>query len=140
MRPTIPLALLLVCGTAQAETWVPIRLAYTLDSHDHKDSWQSINIESVRITGDVRRAWIKTTFAPQTKKGFPPRTRVWVDYVLTLTEFNCREQATRHMAITVYYIDGELTSASDRDPEWDPAPPGTMQSYTTAFVCSWKPK
>jgi hypothetical protein len=72
--PTILLTLLLACGTAQASDWVSI------GKSDNGTREYFADVSSIGITGDIRRAWVKTVltsgkpFYPTPWKPIPPGT------------------------------------------------------------------
>jgi hypothetical protein len=119
------LTLLLACGSAQASEWVSIgksdngRLEYFAD------------VSSIGITGETRRAWIKTIVLPNTLS------------TLERLAFNCGEGTMRWEAFTLYSRDGSEIGgepAGTYPTPWKPVPPDTVGSAFMHFVCKWKPK
>jgi hypothetical protein len=133
MRKTIILAMFLACGTAQASNWISVG-----KTNDGK-SESFIDLQSVRIDGDIRRAWVKTVYASRSNPG--PFGKYWASTVAR-TSFNCSEETRRWDALTIYFDDESLRSipASQYPTAWEPVTPDTIESANMAFICAWKPK
>ena len=135
MQKTIMLALLLACGTAQAAEWVMV-------GKSTGDQEASVDVSSIRIAGEIRRAWVQVTMAPNFRRGTGENSNKWWHSFLSRYAFNCGEETSRSEALTIYYTDGTNSSVpAERYPEpWGPVAPDTMQSAAMQFVCAWKPK
>jgi hypothetical protein len=136
MRKTIMLLLLLTCGTARASEWVSIGKSHGGNSEEFVD------VSSIRVAGNIRRAWIKSAVAPNYQKGGGEYANKWVSEYLTRSAFNCVDETARTEGLLVYYTDGTSYSGpaqSYPDP-WSPVPPDTLQSAYMQFICAWKPK
>jgi len=119
------LALLLAFGTAQASEWVSIGKGSNGNLEFFAD------VSSIGISGETRRAWIKTIYLPD--KG----------HALERMAFNCAEGTMRWEASTLYSRDGsELGGEAPGTfpTPWKPIPPDTNGSAIMEFVCKWKPK
>lgn len=121
MRVKYLLTLLLAGGTAQASDWVSI------GKNDNNSREYFADVSSIGITGEIRRAWVKTI--DRSNKPFS----------LERMAYNCGEGTMRWEAYTLYGID-------IKDPEgtyptaWKSVPPDTVGSAIMQFVCKWKPK
>jgi hypothetical protein len=119
--PTTLLALLLVCGAAQASDWVSI------GKSDNGAREYFADISSIGITDDIRRAWIKTKILPDKP------------FSLERLAFNCGKGTMRWEASTLYGIEISDPVGSFPTP-WKPIPPDTTGSVIMQFVCAWKSK
>jgi hypothetical protein len=128
MQKKIVLALLLVCGTAQASNWMKIPRSATATGADY------IDMESIKTDGAMRRAWIKTVFLPNTMKGLSPRKTMWVSLVMSLLEFNCSEESSRSLSFTGYYTDNDKITVNSPS-AWQPVAPDTVDQARFDFVC-----
>ncbi len=137
MHKTIMMALLLACGTAHSSDWVSI--GKSTDGITEA----FVDIASIRISGDIRRAWAKLVYRPHTEKGsIGNHTPKWVFNYTSRMALNCREEAQSTEALTIYFEDGTNDSeVSQKLPyPWSPVPPDTSLSNLLQFVCAWKPK
>jgi hypothetical protein len=124
-RSRILIALLLACGAAQASEWVSI------GKSDNGGDEFFADISSIGITGETRRAWIKTVFLPDKA------------HSLERMAFNCGEGTMRWEASTLYSVDGNVMggeAAGTFPTPWKPVPPDTAGSAIMHFVCKWKPQ
>jgi hypothetical protein len=136
MKAPVLLALLLVCGAARASEWVLVG----------KSSGGSmdvlVDISSIKVAGDVRRAWIRYVPAAHTVTGSGISKEKWVKYSQSHDLYNCVEESS--MIDSIYYLfeDGSVEATSKDEPgtHWSPVPPDTMTYLTMRFTCSWKPK
>ena len=71
MQKTLLLTLLLACGTAQAVEWVSLGKADDAHTEDFVD------VSSIRVDGEVRRAWIKTIYVPYTERDRRDARKCW---------------------------------------------------------------
>jgi hypothetical protein len=139
MRSTtlaLTMLIALTCATAQASEWV------SLGKSDNGKTETFIDVSSIRVTGEVRRAWIKNVNAPQTSKGVNPYPNKWVREMVGHFLFNCGEETNRVEAATVYYEDGTNgTGPAEISPSpWRPVAPDTVGSTNMQFICAWKQK
>jgi hypothetical protein len=121
----------LITGTAQASDWVSVG-----KSDDGKQEI-FVDVSSIRIAGDTRRAWIKTVFAPHTRKGIAGDANKWVSYGVVRVAFNCGEETSQDEAATYYYDDGTnypLDAAFA--PPREPVAPDTMSDFEIQFSSS----
>jgi hypothetical protein len=137
MKRTILLTLLLACGTADASDWV-----FVGKSDDGKTRTY-IDISSVRVTDNIRRACFKAVHAPHSakEKGGPDANKWWSESV-SRRAFDCSAETFSDEALTVYYEDGTNGSESPSayPSPWEPVPPDTALSGEMQFICAWKPK
>ena len=129
MKQRLLIVALLACSTAQASKWVDIPVP---------KGAEQIDVDSIKVDGDVRSAWIRVTFVPQTLKGIGDQPEKWVSGGRSLTEYNCKEETSRITSSTTYYEDGEEYVANIRDPEWAPIPPGRTFKLEMLIVCHLK--
>jgi hypothetical protein len=129
MQKSIILALLLACGAAQAADWIPV-----IKDSDRKAE-MLVDVSSIRIAGQIRKAWNKTIFTPPSVlKG------KLVSSMVSLTAFNCGEGTYSFQSILFYYADGSNWSTTYSDQEWDAVAPDTNVAAVMNFICAWKPK
>ena len=126
------LALVIVCSTAQASNW------FSLGKNDAGTLETFIDVSSIRIEGDVRRAWFKSVYKTHTKKS-AGNGKYW-SYTVFKTAFNCTEEMFRFEAGNVYYEDGtnESMPAENYPKPWEPVPPDTTASAEMQFICAMK--
>ncbi len=128
------LALLLACGTAQAANWVSLG----------KAGWDGqkelfVDISSIRVNGNIRRAWTKIVMIAHTQKGPGPARNKWVSYMETHIFFDCVAESDSNDAIYIHYEDGTTDSKAGVEP-WQPVPPDSISEDEMKFICAWKPK
>jgi hypothetical protein len=119
------LTVLLACGSAQASEWISI------GKSDNGAREIFADVSSIGITGETRRAWIKTIVLPDKP------------FLLDRMAFNCAEGTMRWEASTLYSSDGNEFGGETTGPfptPWKPIPPDTVGSTVMHFVCKWKPK
>jgi hypothetical protein len=126
------LALLLMCGAAQAAEWVSIGKA------DDRMQETFVDVSTIRTVSGIRRASTKVILVPDTKRGDGDDANKWVDYLLYRLAFNCAETISRMEALTIYYDDGTNRSEPpERLPAWAPVPPSTVEENAMQFICAW---
>jgi hypothetical protein len=135
-RRRLLVTLLLACGTAQASEWVSIGTAQGGALEVFVDN------SSIRVTGSIRRAWIKTVYAHHTVRGLDDDAQKWQSHTVSLIAFNCGEESTRTEGLNVYFDDGTAWAppSTHLQTSWEPAPPDTMVSDEMRFVCAWGKK
>lgn len=125
------LALVIVCSTAQASNWWNIDKSYdgTMETF--------IDVSSLRIAGNIRRAWYKTAYKTHTQKG--DDGKYW-SYTVSKKAFNCTEEMFRDEAGIIYFEDGTnfTVSAEIYPTPWVPVPPDTVASLSMHFICAMK--
>jgi hypothetical protein len=128
-------ALLLTNSAASASEWVEV--VKNQGGHTFQ-----MDVSSIRIEGDVRRAWVKDTPARHTKKGSAENAKKFISYVLMRFAFNCPDQSRKTDAVSAYFEDGSVDTVNVAylPATWDPIPPDTALSAVMQSVCSWKPK
>jgi len=126
------LALLLVCGTAQASNWVSLGKATdgTTDA--------LVDTSSIRVAGAIRRAWIKTVYIYERP---PDPTDKLTSNSVEHWMFNCGDETGRLEAFIVYYTDGtHVESDSSRPKPFQAVFPDTVLNTEILFICEWKAK
>jgi hypothetical protein len=101
MRKTIMLALLLACGTVHAAEWVSIGKGP--DGREYL-----ADVSSIQVKDGLRRAWIKTVFAPHTMRD-PGDDNKWWSAAVGREAFNCGDETFRVEGLLVYFEDGTST-------------------------------
>ena len=126
------LALVIVCSTAQASNWV------SLGKNDAGTMEYFIDVSSIRIEGNVRRAWFQMVHKAHTMKD-PDDGRYWRSEVSRYT-YNCTQEVKRHEAMTIYYEDGTnyIMAAENYPTPWTPVVPDTLSAEGMEFICRWK--
>jgi len=135
MKRTVTLALLLACGAAWAANWLAIGM-----SQDNINVY--VDTSSIRVEGQIRRAWFKFVYAHHTFKGVGPNSQDWLSEAVGREKFNCSEESNRTEALTNYFDDGTSTTVpSELFPTpWEPVVPGTLQDVEMKFICAWGKK
>ena len=134
MQKTIMMALLLACGAAQAADWV------TLGKSADGQKEAFVDVSSIRVNGNIRRAWNKLVMAAHTQKGPAPNTNKWVSYIESQDFLDCMADSSSNELIYVHYEDGTTDPpAKVGVAPWQPVPPGSMLEDEMKFVCAWKP-
>jgi len=128
--------MLLVCGTSQASQWVSV------SKGEGGKTETLVDASSIRIAGNVRRAWVKFVFAPHTERGNSSYADKWVSFFLTRTAFNCSQETARDEAQNAYFENGTSASvpASNYPEPWQPVAPDSSGSHQMQFICAWNPK
>jgi hypothetical protein len=121
MQKILLLTLFLACVTAQASDWVSI------GKNDNNSREYFADVASIGITGEIRRAWVKTIDRPNKP------------FSLERLAFNCDEGTMRWEASTLYGIEIKDPEGAYPTP-WKPVPPDTVGSAIMQFVCKWQPK
>jgi hypothetical protein len=127
------LTLLMACGTAQAAEWA------SLGNTDNGTFVIFVDVSSIRVAGQVRRAWVKFVFTPHTVRGVGDK---WKTKAVYFDAYDCKEESSRVEATTTYFEDGTSRSVSPEELEksWEPVTPDSVSRGEMDFVCSWKPK
>ena len=124
------LALVIVCSTAQASNW------FSLGKNDAGTVETFIDVSSLRIAGNIRRAWFKAVYKTHSEKGADGK--YW-SYSVSKTAFNCTEEMYRIEAANVYYEDGtNWTPPAELSPTWTPVAPDTTASREMQVICAMK--
>lgn len=99
-----------------------------------------IDFDSIRVNGNVRRAWFKSTAASTTMKGLPPQQTAGVEYVLALNEFNCSNKKFRILSVSFHDVDAGPSSDSSNPltPEWVPVKPDSVADAAMNYLCNLK--
>jgi len=136
MKARILVSLMVACGTAQASDWVS--LGKTSDGKQE----HLVDVSSIRVAGNIRRAWIKVIYAHQTLKGFDDDVQKWQNYAVSRTAFDCSQETARYEALNVYFDDGTTYSvpANTYPTPWEPVAPDTASHAEMQYVCTWKAK
>jgi hypothetical protein len=135
MKRTILLALLVTCGGVRAAEWVPVI------TNKAETEEQQVDVSSVQITNDTRRAWVKTLALPHSQRGVGNESTKWVAYKLGRMAFNCRSETFRIGDVYIYFDDGTVDPApSSGADSWVAVPPDSVVASLMRFTCAWKPK
>jgi hypothetical protein len=130
-------ALLLANSAASASEWVQV-----VQGTD--GATFQVDVSSIRIEGEVRRAWMKNIYARHKMKGHGENAKKFVSYTLMHLAFNCPDQSMEADALMAYFEDGSSYTGNISDlaqfATWSPVPPDTALSSVMQSVCSWKPK
>lgn len=129
----VGLVLSVACGAAQASEWVSVA----------EDSNETIKLfidtSSIRISGNIRRAWSKYVFNPQTKKGVGNNSGKWTESEVIRFAYDCSQDLARKEALNVYFEDTSFYSVpAEYLPEpWAPVAPDTLNEFAMQYVCAW---
>ncbi len=135
MRNLAFVVMVMSCGAAQASNWVSIAKS------DNGKIESFIDVESIRINGNIRRSWFKTVYAPRSTPDAD--NGKYLAFTVDRTAFNCSKETKQMEAMTIYYEDGsnpESPSPSLFPTAWEPVQPDTGNAANMAFICAWKPK
>jgi hypothetical protein len=131
---------LLACSAARAEEWVSV-----WKSDDGNDE-TFVDVENLRISGDIRTASLKHVAAPGTRRGVGNSADKWVSYQVGRGSFNCADRTARPEANAVHYEDGTVDRYDNPMLErlgvpepWAPLPDDPIAEAVMRFVCAWKP-
>ena len=135
MKGIILLAMLLACGTARGDEWVSVG-----KTDDGKQVL--VDVSSIRVDGDIRRAWIKGVARPNTTRGPGKYSDRWLSYFLTRESFNCTEELVRTESKKAYFDDGSSISDSPESypTQWKPVEPESRGHAEMQFICAWEKK
>jgi hypothetical protein len=133
VKKPIPMALLLACSTAQAAKWVSLY-------NDASGARTAVDVSSIRIEDDIRRASVKVSYARQTQHGIGENSLKWVRYRLNRDAFDCAKGAHRNEALTTYFTDGssDRVAANSLPTPWELVAPDSVGGVVMKFVCAWK--
>lgn len=95
-----------------------------------------IDFESIRIRGDIRRAWIATDYSAPSRESYNNGARSEA----ALREFDCNEERTRVLETTFYK--GQMAKGGTLNSYYDPTPwsyirPGSTGESLLKRVCSF---
>jgi hypothetical protein len=134
---TVPMVtLLLACGAARTAEWV-----YIGDVKEG-NKWY-VDVSSIRISGPIRHALLKSVDLPHTIKGPSPLEKEWESYYESLYKYNCDEGSAKLESMTVHYENGamwKLTQETIDKHSWSQVIPDTVGGKIMKVVCVWKPK
>jgi hypothetical protein len=136
MKRIILLALLLPSVAAHGAEW-----AYAGTSDDgHIKTY--VDTSGVRVSGGIRRTWIKRQFAPHTQRGVGAYADKWTREVVGVNAYNCSDESYRTESLIWYYDDGtDYSTPTDLFPgPWLPIAPDSLVRAEWHFICAWKPK
>jgi hypothetical protein len=100
MRAIFVLMLLILGGAVHASDWISV------GKSDNEHLEFLIDTSSIRVSGDIRRAWIKYQFASRTEQAYAGVAQKWVTYRLSRNAFDCGVGSSRAEGLTVYFEDG----------------------------------
>jgi len=130
------LALLLTCGTAQAQAaqWVSIGKT----SNEKLEAF--VDLGSIRVSGYVHSASFKYVYAARSQRD--ERVNKWNKMSFDQETFNCADKTSRIEAINVTYEDGTHWSEPPAllPSSWTLIGPNTLRDYERRYVCAWMPK
>jgi hypothetical protein len=135
MRKTIISILLFASGTAlAAPQWVPVGSSFNGKVEAFVD------IGSISVSGDIRRASFKYVYAPRGHKD--ERVNKWEKVSFNQQAFNCANETSRIEAMSVRYEDGTDRSepAALLPNSWTLMGPRTLRNFERVFVCRRVPK
>jgi hypothetical protein len=113
----------LACGPAQASEWVWLAKTEGVGLY--------IDVSSIVVKGDIRRAWVKYAPAHRTAPG---TALLWHD------QFDCSAWAMRGDGGVYQDADGTKQSRDRHVGAWALVEPDTADSTLLHFICAWKPK
>lgn len=121
---------------ADASIWEDIWVPYSKTAVG-----ELIDFDSVKVSGDVRRAWFKSTASSATMNSIPPQLTAGVDYVLALNEFNCSKKKLRILAVTFHNIDAGPSALPSGSPDsqtakWGPVTPDSLADAAMNYLCN----
>ncbi len=121
--------------TPQTPQWVPV------STNKAGTEEQDVDVSSIQVTDDTRRAWVKTLVSPHSKHGVGKYSTKWIAYDLARMAFNCGEEAFRVEDMYIYLDDGTVDPALSATPDpWGRVPPDSVVATLMRFICGWKLK
>jgi hypothetical protein len=135
MRKTIISVLLLACGAAQAAPqWIPV--GNTINGK----MVAFVDIGSIRISGEIRRAWFKYVYAPRSQKDEHENQPDKVSF--NQEAFNCADETSRIEAVNAHYEGGTGPGEPSAllPTSWTPIGPQTLRDMERRFICTRVPK
>lgn len=113
-------AMILTPSQALAADWVYAASTATGFSMD-------VDRSSIHRSGDTVQYWQRTTYHP---KNLP----AWEKYVI-LIEGNCATGQSRELQITVFKLDGSVSSTESNPGQWTYNPPESISEATLKVAC-----
>jgi len=124
-------ALLIAGGVAHAADWVSIAT-----NDDGMEDF--IDATSIRVDASIRRAWVKSVYKPQTKRGYGSESDKWVSHFVHREAVNCKQETSRTEASNWYFEDGtNFPVLYDGSEPWVPVAPETMNEARLKWICSF---
>jgi len=118
--------LMFVAANSHASNWVPLM--------NDSSGGMFVDTQSLRITGDIRVAWIKGTFGPTP---LPAKDGKLMSYFLIKVAFNCAQESSKPEAMVRYFEDGSQENSGElKQTTWHPVPPDSTDEKQMKFVCS----
>lgn len=122
-----------------ASVWKDIWVPYSRDAVG-----ELIDFDSIKVSGNVRRAWFKSIPASATMKSLPPQLTAGVDYVVALNEFNCSERKLRILAVAFHNVDAGPSalpsgSQNSQTAKWGPVAPNSLADAAMKYLCGLNP-
>jgi hypothetical protein len=144
-RRMILLTLLLACGTAHAEEWV------SLGKHEGMVEEVFVDVSSIRVVGEIRRAWIKGVYVPGRFVVHQGEKTYWGRDSEEFYSFNCARKSFRLEASIRHFTDEDKNFAPQMLPDrtrfvdTDTLPWRSVAHYRDVtqqwrFICAWKSK
>ncbi|MGA2191693.1 MAG: surface-adhesin E family protein [Steroidobacteraceae bacterium] len=123
-----------MCGGTplQASDWVSV-------GKSEDGSEEFADIANIRVDDNIRRARIKSVYAPQSQRDRDDPTKWWSS-AENQRAFNCKEGTSRRESMTIFFSDGTDLSipAKNLPTPWAPVSPNTMLGEDINFICAWK--
>jgi hypothetical protein len=124
-----------MCGgtPSQASAWVSVSKSENGSSEEFAD------IANIRVDDNIRRARIKSVYAPQSQRDRDEPNKWWTN-AENQRAFNCKEGTSRRESMTIFFSDGTDFSipAKNLPTPWAPVSPNTMLREDINFICAWK--
>lgn len=134
MNRTMMLALLLVCGVAQAAECVQLGTG-----KDGAKVW--VDKASITVSGSIRLVWLRMIIPAHSQQGSGDDASKWVKVNLNPAAFNCSEGASKSDALESYFDDGTNHKVPAEDISGDKresVPPNAALETMMKFVRGWK--
>jgi hypothetical protein len=114
----ILLALLLACGAAQASDWVSVGTIVGATTY--------VDRSSIRVSENIRRAWIKLVYASHMKRGSGDDSNKWRIYDLSREAFDCAQELVNKC------VSSPLTCSAPTDVQYGPMTLGSVERTVPA--------
>lgn len=118
--------LVMACGNARAAKWVSLGKSVDQKQEIFVDS------SSIRIDGNIRRAWFKTQYAKHSRRDDSGKE---LSHTLARWAFRCQEKVTPDESLTLYYADGSNEGGPSPTQDWNPVVPDTFLSISLTLIC-----
>ena len=131
MKRIFLLALAIACGASPAADWRSL-------GKSANGSEMFLDTASVRVSGHIRRAWLKQVPPPDTGMESGTHASKWISTPVMRYAYDCSEANAMLEAFAVYYADGTHYAEPVPDKSWRPVVPESEHETALHLVCTQK--